>query len=244
MNDFYRQTVLQDGPIAYWRLGELSGTSIVDQQALASGTIGGSYTLGRAGAIAASNSASINFFGGGGSVSLPNVAALNLNASDCSFEAWIQTTLASLAHIVGGYTTPSNFGYGFAVGALGTGHVSYWSGGNNGGNWYESASAVNDGTWKHVVVTVTASTTTIFINGAQDTSKSDDLRPTNYAGTRTLASRSDGLSYVWAGSLQDVAIYNFALSAARVKAHYQAGIAQGLLAQPVGNCPFIRGRAA
>jgi hypothetical protein len=234
----YSQTLLQDSPLAYWRLGELSGTSAADVQGIAGGTYSGTYTLGQAGAVASDNNPALAL-GGSGSVSVPNVAALNPSGSACTLECWVKTTNASLQHLIGGYHSPDNLGYGLATGAGATGKASYWSGGGNGGNWFESASSVNNGAWHHLAVVVSASATIIYIDGAADATLSGDLRPTSYAGTRALGARSDG-SFALTGMLDEVAIYGSALSAARIAAHYQAGVVTGMLAAPVGGSPFMR----
>ena len=234
----YSQTILQDSPLAYWRLGELSGTSAADVQSIAGGTYSGTYTLGQAGAIASDNNAALAL-GASGYVSIPNVAALNLSGSSCTLECWVKTTNASLQHLIGGYHSPDNLGYGLATGAGATGKASYWSGGGNGGAWFESASSVNNGAWRHLAVTVSATATIIYIDGAQDATLSGDLRPTSYAGTRALGARNDG-SFGLTGTLDEVAIYGVALSAARIAAHYQAGVVSGMLAPPVGGATFIR----
>ena len=233
---FYSQTILQDSPIAYWRLGELSGTSAADVQGVASGTYGGAFTLGTAGAIAGDNNASAIFATGGtnGNVLLPNVSALNLGGLACTLECWAKTTLASAQHLIGGYNSSPSFG-GYALGigvGSGTGKVSYWSGGGNGGAWFESASAVNNGAWRHLAVVVSASATIIYIDGTADASIAADLRPTSFSGSRNLAARTDNM-FPLIGSLDEVAIYSAALSAARIAAHYQAGIAAGMLAGPI-----------
>src|SRR4030095_15422767 len=47
----YRSTILVDNPRSYWRLGETSGTTAADQQALNPGPYTGGVTLGQQGAI-------------------------------------------------------------------------------------------------------------------------------------------------------------------------------------------------
>ncbi len=47
----YTAAVIADGPSAYWRLGETSGTVAADQQGTSPGTYKGSYALGKPGAL-------------------------------------------------------------------------------------------------------------------------------------------------------------------------------------------------
>jgi hypothetical protein len=242
---FYKQTILQDGPVAYWRLGELSGTTAVDVQGVASGTYTGTgIVIGKSGAIAGDNDAGASFPASLTDVAVPNVAALNLAASACTFEFWLKTSVTSFQAVIGGYNSGSPFnGYGVSVGANTAGKLAYWSGGGNGNAWFGTLGSVADGNWHHAAVTVSATQTIIYVDGSAVESITADLRPTSYAGVRALAARADGLTGL-NGLLDEVAIYNAALAPARIAAHYQGGIATGLIIPPVGNCPFIKGRAA
>jgi hypothetical protein len=244
---FYSQTILQDGPISYWRLGELTGTTAVDVQGVASGTYTGTgIVIGKAGAIASDNDAAASFPATSFTAALlANVAALNLGGSACTLECWVKTSVSSFSHLIGGYNANSPFnGYALAIGPVTAGKLAYWSGGGNSNSWFESPGvSVADGSWHYVAVTVSATQTILYIDGAASGSIAADLRPTSYAGGRALASRADGASGL-NGLLDESAIYNVALSPARIAAHYQAGVKAGLIAGPVGNCPFICGRAA
>jgi hypothetical protein len=238
----YKPTILIDGPVAYWRLGELTGTTAVDVQGVANGGYGGTFTLGKAGAIASDNDAAIGLPGGSFNGVTVNNAALTLGGSAITLEAWIKTSQLTFQHIIGGYNSGGSFnGYGFAITAVTTGKLGYWPGA--GINWIESTSNVADGNLHHVAVTVSATQVVLYVDGVANFTNNSDHRPTSYVGNRVLGARSDGASG-FNGLLDEVAIYGTALSAARIAAHYQAGIAAGLIVPPVGNCPFICGRAA
>ena len=88
----YRSQVLADEPLAYWRLGEPSGTSAADASGNGNtGTYGGSPTLGATGALAGDTDTATSFDGVNDNVSVPNNAALNLNGS-FSIEFWAKQT--------------------------------------------------------------------------------------------------------------------------------------------------------
>jgi hypothetical protein len=240
-----QRTILQDSSLTYWRLGEMSGTTAVDVQGLASGTLSGSYSLGSAGPIVNDNDSAVFFTGG--RVVIPDVAALNIVVGQITLECWMRTVNPAFQHAIGAYNYPtSTNGYGLATGVSGTGKVGYWSGGGNGNSWFEGATNIADNRWHHVAVSCTSSLTILMVDGVVDASKVDDLRPlTGYRGTRCLADRADAVGVAaWSGGLKDVAIYNVALSQSRLLAHYRAGIQNGVFASPIGNCPFIKGRAA
>ena len=92
------------------------------------------------------------------------------------------------------------------------------------GSWYKltSATSVSAGVWYHIVATWDGSIMKLYFNGAQDpntlarTAMSDRAS----SGDRTFSSLSS--SYVINGVMDDVRIYNRALSAEEVLALYQA----------------------
>jgi hypothetical protein len=83
---------------------------------------------------------------------------------------------------------------------------------------------VNDGKWHHVVLTRNASNLmTIYTDGSYEVSST--ISTTTEQGANTLIGiySSSGSGEWWNGSLDDVRIYNRALSAAEVKQLYLAG---------------------
>src|SRR6478609_8595556 len=83
----YSSTILSDSPLAYWRLGELSGSSAADASGNAhTGTYTGSVALGLAGAVAGDNDAAAKFDGSSAYVSLPVFSTL----ATWSVEAWVK----------------------------------------------------------------------------------------------------------------------------------------------------------
>ena len=81
-----------DAPLAYWRLGEPSGTALLEDQARANGTYSGGVVLGVAPAVSGSNTAA-RFDGGNDKGSVPDNASLDFGTGDFTVEAWIKTTL-------------------------------------------------------------------------------------------------------------------------------------------------------
>ena len=58
----YRDTVLADHPISYWRLDETSGTTATDVQLANTGAYVGSPTLGQPGAIVGDPDTAVSFW--------------------------------------------------------------------------------------------------------------------------------------------------------------------------------------
>ncbi len=74
----YSATVLQDSPLAYWRLGETSGTTAADSSgANRSGSYLASPSLNQPGALVGDTNRSVGFNGSSQYVNVPYLAALN-----------------------------------------------------------------------------------------------------------------------------------------------------------------------
>src|SRR4029078_10323912 len=57
----YAETVIDDSPVAYWRAGDLSGTTAVDVLGANNGTYSGTSSLGTTGLITGDSDKSANF---------------------------------------------------------------------------------------------------------------------------------------------------------------------------------------
>ncbi len=86
----YAPTVVGDGPVGYWRLGERSGISAADEKKAVTGTYLGGPVLGAPSLLASdpSNTAA-RFDGVNDSVRFPTAASFNLT-NRMTLEAWIQ----------------------------------------------------------------------------------------------------------------------------------------------------------
>src|SRR4051812_26278276 len=88
----YRELVRETaGIVGYWRLGELSGTTAVDQTGTPDGTYAGGYTLAQTGALVNDSDKAVLFDGVDGRVSLPGTPITGVD--NWSLEAWIKPTL-------------------------------------------------------------------------------------------------------------------------------------------------------
>src|SRR5262249_2766087 len=82
----YQGTVLADGPAAYWRLGEASGTVAADSSPNArNATYGTGVAYGRAGALAGDTNTAVLL--NGGSIAMPS--SVNPWSGNFTIEAWI-----------------------------------------------------------------------------------------------------------------------------------------------------------
>jgi hypothetical protein len=81
----------------------------------------------------------------------------------------------------------------------------------------------NDGVWHHLVITNDGALLTVYLDGAGLTPQGVTLTTAlDSTGFVIGASRATGSNY-FAGSIDEVAVYNVVLSAATVKDHYRVG---------------------
>lgn len=249
----YASTVLADGPVAYYRLGEASGTTMADSSGNAHpGTFSATgITYGAVGALTADADTALTFDGATGKAPVTTGLLGTFAASPSSFgysiEAWLKFTVSSseLFAVSLGNSGTSNSIFGIACVSPSSGTVtpSAVTGGimtfirdSTAATLLKlgSTSAYNDGAWHHVVVTVSRSDTAagangtarLYVDGAQSSSAQ---LPSSAAITFDKTSigflgRATDNSW-WNGSIDEVAFYAAALSSSRVSAHYNAGLA-------------------
>jgi len=217
----YDAEVLADFPVAYWRLGETSGTVAVDEVGSNDGTYIGTPTLGVDGLLAGDADTAVDFPSGNHYVDL---GAPHLPQSDAPFsiEIWMSKTVSDGATgpIVSQYLG-TTFPDRFAVRVDVSGAVWYWHG---NGVSLVGTTDLTGGSPHHIAVTRNAAgMVSLYVDGVVENSGTDTASFVN--NNTNVAQFDDGHSLDYVGICDEVAIYDFALSAARIEAHYNAGTA-------------------
>lgn len=210
----YDEEVLADSPVAYWRLGEATGaTTAVDDGGANDGVHTGGVTVGITGLLPnGDTNKAIDLNGTTAYVSVPDAAALDLQAP-FTLEAWV-----NLDTISGGAETPfSKAGaYRLAIGA--TGLVRFTTLGVLDYD-FTTPTLVAGTTYHIVVVFDTAFDAHLYVNGTFRQTQLGTANALTSASNLTLGTNSvDFLD----GKLDELALYNTALSAGRIGAHYTA----------------------
>jgi hypothetical protein len=242
----YAKVVLADDPVAFWRLDEPADSSTAVD---AAGSFDGTYVAG-AGTFAFAVPTGIPHetnravrIATGATVQVPY--ALELNPSGpFTYEGWVQP--ASLAADGNDYRTV--FSSMYNLGGVGpTGWLLYQQGNNTwawvpyGGFWAnvflpDTTEVIVANQWYHLALTYDGTTFTLYVNGVARTSgtyggfvQNGDV-PTGGAGTynytyngsgpTVLGWRSDAGFNPFAGAMDDVAVYNKALTAQQVQTHF------------------------
>ena len=217
----YRGGILADAPVAYWRLGEASGTAASDETAAHPGTYVAGPTLGIAGAIAADTNTAVTFNGSTQYVTVPDDNAFDFGDT-FSLEAWVKWD--------GTAGTNSFIGKGsgnFDIKVLTSGAIKVSKGVTS--DIVTSTTALTPNAWAHVIYTKSGTTSKLYINGVDRTGVVTDATMVNNAvailiGAFRLIPSPDQTFH---GTIDEVAIYNYALTSTQVAAHYAAGTSGG-----------------
>jgi type II secretory pathway pseudopilin PulG len=212
------------GLVGYWPMDEGTGASATDLSGNGSagrwngGLIGGShYSTGKIGGHAG------NFNGSNNSVSLPNTPSLSFGLGDFSVAFWMN---------------PSNWGSNATMGVVGqkaddttNGWVLYHDPYAGSGkinarlaltdNFVSNSTIPND-TWTFVVFTRSAGKIYWYIDGTIDRRGTNTANIVDARGVLYIGYGQTWGGY-YAGLLDDVRIYNRALSAAEIAALYNSG---------------------
>lgn len=203
----YRAAILADSPSSYWRLGETSGTTAVDEKGVANGTYSGAMTLGTSGLITGDSDKAVTLTGG--SISLPAPTAWAGAGTSFTIEMWVNISSYSIDLFTVGDTTN-----GFKIRIYGTGNTNLIS--YNGGTSVSTGNGVlNTGTKGLATAVKSGSTWALYVNGVHKTSDA-----TNNV---TIPSAPILIGTSMRGIVDEVAVYNSALTSSQILAHYNAG---------------------
>ncbi|MFL5782452.1 MAG: LamG-like jellyroll fold domain-containing protein [Thermoleophilaceae bacterium] len=216
----YRDAVTSNGGLlAYWRLGEASGKTAADQQLARDGSYQNGVALGASGALAGDPDTAAGFDGVDDRVALPALPA----SVDFTVEGWQRIADSSNANdtLYGRYGNlrlmPRPGGY----------YAGVWLGGTE--YRLEASSPANVGSWVHWALVRSGSTLLLYRNGVEVARRSD-LPAAATAALGGDIGQSSG-SYPAKGAIDEVAVYNAALSASTLQQHY--GAAQPQIPDPV-----------
>lgn len=204
---------LDSGLVAHWALDESAGASAADRAGSATGTLVGNPvwrpTGGRVGGA-------LEFDGAGDTVFMGDLAALELNTMTVCL--WAQRTGAGDG--VGGQILVDkqhwNVG-GYILGLEPENTTASWRVVSTGsGGTHDVTAAVTTSAWHHYCGTFDGTTTKLYVDGVERSSKAATLVAANTAAFR-LGSNG-GANYWFQGLMDEVRIYNRALTLAEIQA--------------------------
>ncbi|HWY75368.1 MAG TPA: LamG-like jellyroll fold domain-containing protein, partial [Verrucomicrobiae bacterium] len=232
----YAGAVIGDLPVAYWRLDETNGTTLVDAFNLNYGTYSGNEVLGTNGLIFGSSDPAVTFTGG--TATVPYNASLNSSTFSVEFWAIPTTTTIGGQYVVAlqdrsagrrgfavEYDNILNYSWDFTIGT------------NSATGAFASIDSppprVEAGNLYHVVATYDGVNANLYVNGVLVVSAPLPYAPVVNPVNLTIASRNG--NNPTQATLDEVALYNYALTPAKVAAHYALGRSGTLAATFVSN---------
>jgi len=200
----YQEQVIFDGASDYWPLDDPSGSSARNLAMANPGTISGGVTLNSPGVTA--DSKAMTFDATTGKILTATALTVPVTAT---IEYWFKQSVSSAGQRPALTIRPE------ASLFVGTNSnvAEVWL----GGGLIDGPRNVRDNQWHHMVVVLTTGACAIYIDGALDISVTEAHGA--HTGLARIAFDDTGTNS-WLGSLQDVAIYPRALSAAEIAAHY------------------------
>lgn len=225
----YSAAVLTDAPVAYYRLGEASGTVMVDSSGNArDGTYLAAFTLGQTGALTGDPNTAVAFAGNGADDGADAPAFLTgypNSRTSLSLELWIKALDANQSGVAQtiavGWGQSPNFNLGWDGSAF-VPTVDF----AGGGGLAPELTGVGDGAFHHIVLVwdkAGANTFTVYKDGVNVFSTGLATNTLPASGFAALTLNQDVSSLNFVGTLDEIAVYSQALFAARVLAHYNAG---------------------
>jgi chitodextrinase len=174
--------------------------------------------------ITGANGGGLSFNGSTSYVTAGDVNTLD-GLTNLTVAGWIKTTATTEKHIVDksacdGVTNGGPFEFGtnfFTPGKLAL--VFYKNGGAPNYYWVESSANVNDGVWHKVAGTYDGTSLKVYVDGVlSGTSTAPGVTLSSTSNALEIGGHCNGNAYIWSGAVDDVRVYNRALSASEVAA--------------------------
>ena len=220
INTPYSDVILADGPKAYYRMGESSGTTLVDEvdSPTQDGSVFGTLTLGVDGAIAGDSDTAIQDTTTSGSNYAHFPITLGFGTNDgLAIEAWVKWTTGVMIR------DATNTAGTFML--LESGSFVFCRVGGADVVTTIPIADLQDGAFHHVVMEYVHSTTTvnIYVDGALAYSTTISARSGSTTSSFRGFRNGSASSAHGQGVLDEVAFYDKPLGAAVVASHHAAG---------------------
>ena len=219
-------------PVGDWRMNEGSGTVLVDSSTFGNnGTIFGNPTW-----VAGQHGQAIRFDGTGDYATVPDNASLDISTA-ITMAAWVKPEAATTQNLIKKSTNGGTNGYELSLSQLGAASSQRafvrFNQATSGDTYRVNATTMypsHGTTWMHVAATYDGTTIRLYVNGVQEGQLAASIPiPTNNLALG-IGAQPDGLFGVLQGTMDDVLLYNTALTASEIAA---------LAAIPPGDPVFV-----
>jgi hypothetical protein len=226
----YRVLVLADAPLAYWRMGASSGMTVADETGRGNDLLlEGNPTLGAPGALRGDEDTAIHFDGTTTSARARDPRVFDFPARHpFTLEAWGKRATGTdpYQQLFAGYAgadVASRNGY-LLQNDLNSTQTSFY--------WYGATTAVRASArtlpldqWSHCVATFDGTSMRLYVDGVAGSSADVQIGQLASHTTPFVVGGSPYDTSRWSGDLDEVAVYDHALSVEQIAAHRAAALA-------------------
>jgi hypothetical protein len=196
---------MRDSPTSYWPLDETTGTHARDLTGVRSGVYEGGAKRGVAGAMPGTLNAAVSLDGKNDRVSLGPIS------SPRTVELWLKSSAEKEAAGFSNRDAESRYTF---LGVAGAVHArGFDSFGLSGRTW------ITDGRWHHLVYTYDGALGRLYVDGRLDSSGAWSRAE---GGAAAYLGYDATLKTHLRGSIDEVALYPYALTLAQIRAHFLA----------------------
>src|SRR6266508_181970 len=161
-NGAYRGVVMADAPVAYWRLGEASGTAAVDQTGTNPGIYSGGVTRAQAGALVGDADTAVRLDGSSGYIAVRDSASLAVG-DEFSLEVWVKrASFGSDQRIF-------HKGTGWAVLQFTEDNTIRFAKSGSGDITHSTQAVTDTTSWHHIVATKDGASVHLYLDGEEVT---------------------------------------------------------------------------
>ncbi len=232
----YASIVIDDSPVFYWQCNEPSGASILNESIVSNVcSFAGNVSTG-ASSLIYDSGYSLNFPDATGRAVSGIVSVMS--STNFAVEGWIKfNSSPSGAGIISRWDS-SNIGQQSWLVAEQSGGIRFYFRSVSGGVLsVDTSTAVNDGNAHHVVVLVKPASNNgvqIFVDGQRNGTYTSSVTDVQISFVPiVLGAYYNGVTY-FSGMIDEVAIYNSAISSSSVREHYRKG--SGFSPKNISDC--------
>lgn len=217
----YYRDVVAAAPTAYWRLGESAGVVGLDATGRSNLALKGTVTRAVSGAIAGDTDTATQF---DGKTAFAATSGRITAPTTFTVSAFFSTTCTTGGKIIGfgdKWDTTTSYVNDRTIYMDTTGHLYFGVVNGTTRGSVKSANAYNDGTYHQVVATLSAAGMALYVDGQAVATNAALTSATTYPGYWHVGGDTawTGSKY-FAGTIDEVAIYNGALSPAQIRGQY------------------------
>ncbi len=225
-----RDYVEGPSPVGYWKFDDFSGTTAVDASGMGNdGTINGATWE-----VRGKKGSALSFDGSDDRVVVSNANNSILPPDNGAFtiSLWFNSGEISTPSIKSIMSNETYLTSGFRFGTDNNGKLRFWSTESGGSISLISNTTIREGSWYHAVVVYTGNSAKMYINGVEDV---EDTLGVVVSNTNDIhIARAIGGKQYFKGKIDEVKIYNYALTPRQVAMEYNAGA-------PIGYWKFDEG---